>query len=172
MKARFTGCDAQPINRVKWVHRDALTPNGYNPNRVAPPELALLKISIAEDGWTQPIVVNPDGTIVDGFHRWTVSGDPDIMAMTGGMVPVVQTSPENEAQQQMATIRHNRARGTHGVLDMARIVQGMIEGGMSQQEIMSRLQMEAEEVIRLASRVGIPKSAIIQNDEFSKAWEV
>lgn len=172
MKSRFTTAEAQPISTVRWVHRDTLKPNGYNPNRVAPPELALLKISIQEDGWTQPIVVNPDQTIVDGFHRWTVSGDPDIMAMTGGMVPVVVTIPADESQQQMATIRHNRARGTHGVLDMARIVQSMIEAGKSQQEIMSRLQMEAEEVIRLASRVGIPKSAIIQDEAFSKAWEV
>ena len=30
--------------------------NDYNPNRVAPPEMKLLEISIWEDGYTQPIV--------------------------------------------------------------------------------------------------------------------
>lgn len=162
----------QPISEVKWVQRDTLQPNGYNPNRVAPPELKLLKISILEDGWTQPIVINPDNEIVDGFHRWTVSGDAEIAALTDGLVPVVVTKPRDAAQQKMATIRHNRARGTHGVLDMSNIIQSMIEDGLSQQEIMSRLQMESEEVVRLALRAGIPKTKIIQDSEFSNAWEV
>ena len=50
----------QPINQVQWIERDKLRPNGYNPNRVAGPEMKLLKISILEYGWTQPIVINPD----------------------------------------------------------------------------------------------------------------
>lgn len=162
----------QPINNVKWVNRDTLKPNEYNPNRVAPKEIKLLKISILEDGWTQPIVVNPDMEIIDGFHRWTVSGSKELKELTDSMVPIVITQPKDEESQMMATVRHNRARGTHGVLDMSKIVQSMINSGLTQQEIMSRLQMEAEEVIRLAMRQGIPKSDIIQNSEFSKAWEV
>ncbi len=162
----------QPISTVQWVDRNTLRPNGYNPNRVAPPELKLLKISILEDGWTQPIVINPDNEIVDGFHRWTVSADPIIAEMTNGLIPVVVTRPKDKAQQKMATIRHNRARGTHGVLDMSKIVQSMIDDGISQQEIMGRLQMESEEVIRLALKVGIPKTDIIQDTEYSKAWVV
>lgn len=162
----------QPINNVKWVDRDTIKPNDYNPNRVASPEMKLLKISIIEDGWTQPIVINPDNEIVDGFHRWTVSGDAEIRKLTGGKVPVVVTQPENNEHQKMSTIRHNRARGTHGVLDMAAILQSMIDSGMSQQEIEQRLQMESEEVIRLALRVGIPKSDLIQDENFSKAWSV
>lgn len=161
-----------PISDVKWVHRDSLKPNGYNPNRVAPPELRLLKISITEDGWTQPIVITPDNEIVDGFHRWTVAGDEKIAKLTGGKVPVVVTSPKDGEHQKMATIRHNRARGTHGVLDMSCIVQSMIQAGISQEEIMSRLQMESEEVVRLAMRAGIPKSDIIRDSNFSNAWEV
>lgn len=162
----------QPINAVKWVDRDTIKPNDYNPNRVASPEMKLLKISIIEDGWTQPIVINPDNEIVDGFHRWTVSGDPEIYALTDGKVPVVITQPKDGEHQKMSTIRHNRARGTHGVLDMANIVQSMIKAGLSQQEIEHRLQMESEEVIRLALRVGIPKSDLLQDDNFSKAWSV
>ena len=76
----------QPLNNIQWVDRSTLSPNGYNPNKVAPPELNLLKISIIEDGWTQPIVVNPDFTIVDGFHRWTVSGHEEIYSLTDGLV--------------------------------------------------------------------------------------
>lgn len=161
----------QPINGVVWRHREELKSNDYNPNRVAPPELKLLKISILEDGWTQPIVINSDMEIVDGFHRWTVSKDPEVYGRTEGKVPTVMIVPKDGSSQKMATIRHNRARGTHGVLDMSAIVQSMIEDGLSQQEIMHRLQMEKEEVVRLALRAGIPQTDIIQNANFSQAWE-
>ena len=57
--------DKQPLNNIVWRKREELKPNNYNPNRVASNEMELLKISIQEDGWTQPIVINPDMTIVD-----------------------------------------------------------------------------------------------------------
>lgn len=160
----------QPLNEIKWVHRDTLNPNNYNPNKVASPELKLLKISILEDGWTQPIVINPDNTIVDGFHRWTVSGHKEIYALTDGLVPTVMIHPKDSSQQQMATIRHNRARGTHGVLQMSNIVHDMVKAGLSGEEIMARLQMEKEEVVRLLFRVGIPKSDVFRDIDFSKSW--
>ena len=160
----------QPVSRVTWVDREQLKPNGYNPNAVAPPEMRLLKISIMEDGWTQPIVINPDYTIVDGFHRWTASADPKVRDLTGGLVPVVLIKPKDAESQQMATIRHNRARGTHAVLAMADIVESMVHSGMSMEEIMHRLQMEREEVVRLAMRKGIPQTEIITMADWSKAW--
>lgn len=161
----------QPLETITWLHRDKLKPNNYNPNKVAPPELKLLKISILEDGWTQPIVINPDYTIVDGFHRWTVSGHKEIYALTDGKVPTVMVHPKDASQQQMATIRHNRARGTHGVLEMSDIVTDMVNNGLSGEEIMSRLMMEKEEVVRLLFRAGIPKSAIFKDKEFSNSWQ-
>lgn len=162
--------DNQPLNNIVWLHRDMLKPNHYNPNKVAPPELKLLKISINEDGWTQPIVINPDHTIVDGFHRWTVSGHKEIYALTDGLVPTVMITPKDANQQQMATIRHNRARGTHGVLEMSNIVTDMVKNGLSGEEIMKRLMMEKEEVTRLLFRAGIPKSDVFKDKEFSTSW--
>ena len=160
----------QPLDKIEWVDREKLTPNNYNPNKVAPSELKLLKVSIIEDGWTQPIVINPDYTIVDGFHRWTVSGHKEIFALTGGKVPVVMVHPKDKSQQQMATIRHNRARGTHGVLEMSSIIIDMKEQGVSGKDMMKRLGMEKEEVVRLLFRAGIPKSDVFEEKAFSKSW--
>jgi ParB-like chromosome segregation protein Spo0J len=161
----------QPLDNIIWIQREELKPNNYNPNKVAPPELKLLKISILEDGWTQPIVINSDHTIVDGFHRWSVSGHPEIYALTDGKVPVVMLAETDKSQQQMATIRHNRARGTHGVLEMSNIVEDMVKEGLSGEEIMKRLMMEKEEVVRLLFRAGIPKSDVFTDKDFSKSWK-
>lgn len=162
--------EKQPLNKIVWRKRDELKPNNYNPNKVAPPELKLLKISILEDGWTQPIVINPDFTIVDGFHRWSVSAHKEIHELTDGYVPTCMITPKDVSQQQMATIRHNRARGTHGVLEMSRIVCDMVKEGLKGEEIMKRLEMEKEEVVRLLMQNGIPKSDVFEDKEFSKSW--
>ena len=162
---------AQPVSKVRWVSRDLLDANEYNPNCVAPPELELLKLSILEDGWTMPIVTLPeqDGRyqIVDGFHRWKISADPAIYNLTSGMVPTVQVALD-PIHRQMSTIRHNRARGTHAVLRMAEIVRHMLADGVSQKELMKRLGMEREEVTRLNNRAGMPQKVGTQN--FNQAW--
>lgn len=161
----------QPLEKIEWIDRDKLIPNNYNPNKVAPPELKLLKISILEDGWTQPIVCNNDYTIVDGFHRWTVSGNKEVNKLTNGKVPVVILDRADENHKRMSTIRHNRARGTHGVLEMSKIVIDMSENGATGEEIMKRLQMEKEEVVRLLQRSGIPKDKVFKESEFSNSWQ-
>lgn len=158
-----------PLSNIKWIPREDISPNEYNPNSVATPEMKLLKRSIMEDGWTQPIVINPDFIIVDGFHRWTTSGDPEVYAMTGGYVPTVMLQPLDESHKRMSTIRHNRARGRHNVLSMGNIVGEMINEGMTVKEVMERLQMEREEVIRLVSPTGILDSEQLKQD-YSKSW--
>ena len=67
-----------PVMNVRMVPADKIVANDYNPNRMASPELKLLKISIEEDGYTQPIVTyyNEEKDVyevVDGFHRWLVN---------------------------------------------------------------------------------------------------
>lgn len=164
----------QPLENIEWISRTEIRPNGYNPNTQAPPEFRLLKISILTDGWTQPIVVYDDGSgelpiIVDGEHRWRVSADPDIAAMTDGRIPVVKICG-NISALMMSTIRHNRARGEHGVLPMGQIVRDLIEAGNSNADICFMLQMEQEEVSRLSERAGLPEVSGRTKAEFSKGW--
>lgn len=164
--------EKQPISYVEWVHRDLLIPNDYNPNTVAPPEMKLLAVSILEDGWTQPIVVIPiEGNrfqIVDGFHRWTLSGTP-AFAHFEGMVPIVKVSAD-PVHRQMSTIRHNRARGSHGVGPMADIVRDIIDSGVAEHEIAVRLGMEKEEIQRLNDRAGVPTKVARASKGFSESW--
>jgi ParB-like chromosome segregation protein Spo0J len=162
------------VSRVKWVERSRIRANDYNPNRVAPPELELLILSILEDGFTQPLVVLAEGdgyVMVDGYHRWFVSTDKRIVARYGGWVPVAEIQAD-PVHRMMSTIRHNRARGTHAVLPMAEIVRTMIQTGVPVEQIETRLGMEPEEVDRLADRSGMPARVGAREaaDTFRKAW--
>lgn len=163
------GRHRQPVNNVQWLHRSKLRANTWNPNKVAPPELYLLKLSLLCDGWTQPIVARPDGEIADGFHRWLVSNDAEVYKLTDGFVPVVYLPHEDRASLMMSTIRHNRARGTHYVLQIAEDVQILIdEEGLSKEEVGRLLQMESEEVERLYDKGQMTKRGARQ--EFGKGW--
>ena len=73
-----------PLNSLRWVEREKIHANDYNPNKVSEDNLKLLVQSILTNGWTLPIVVRPDGTIIDGFHRWTVSGREPLLSMLVG----------------------------------------------------------------------------------------
>ena len=41
---------SEPVDFVKWVKNPLVHANDYNPNSVAPPEMELLRHSIASDG--------------------------------------------------------------------------------------------------------------------------
>jgi hypothetical protein len=161
--------DVEPISRVEWVLASTLHANDYNPNSVAPPERELLILSILEDGWTQPIVALPDGEIVDGFHRWRFSqDDPRLLDRYHGYIPVTRIIVDR-VHQQMSTIRHNRARGTHGIKPTAKIVTTMLEAGMSARQLQKGLGMDEEEVTRLSTALGMPELAA--KPSFSPAWK-
>lgn len=145
-------------------------PNDYNPNVQAVPESRLLTVSLIADGWTQPIVVHrATRTIVDGEHRWLAAADPQVADLTGGLIPVVWIEGGPETLR-MSTIRHNRARGTHAVLPMARIVRSLLESGMPGRDLMELLQMEAEEIERLAEHAGRPEVIARDKTAFSAGW--
>lgn len=139
-----------PLASLQWVDRDRLTANDYNPNKVSEDNLELLTQSILTNGWTLPIVVRKDYTIIDGFHRWTVAGREPLKSRLGGKVPVVIVDHEDEADDVYGTITHNRARGTHLLEPMKAIVKKLMDEGKSVQEIGKQLGMRPEEIFRLS----------------------
>ena len=140
-----------PLASLQWVERDRLRANDYNPNKVSEDNLKLLTQSILTNGWTLPIVVRPDYTIIDGFHRWTVAGREPLLTRLGGKVPVVVVDHHGDDSADVyGTITHNRARGTHLLEPMKAIVKRLIDEGKSIQEIGKQLGMKPEEVFRLS----------------------
>lgn len=139
-----------PLGSLQWVDRTLLKPNDYNPNKVSRENLKLLTQSILTNGWTLPIVVRPDFTIIDGFHRWTVSGEEPLFSALGGKVPVVIVDHKDASQDIYGTVTHNRARGTHLLEPMKAIVKRLMDDGKSVEEIGKELGMRPEEIFRLS----------------------
>ena len=140
-----------PLSTLQWVDRSKLKANDYNPNKVSRDNLKLLTQSILTNGWTLPIVVRPDHTIIDGFHRWTVAGQEPLKSRLGGKVPVVIVDHKgNEEEDVYGTITHNRARGTHLLEPMKAIVKKLLDEGKSVPEIGKQLGMKPEEIFRLS----------------------
>lgn len=140
-----------PLKSLQWVDRELLKANDYNPNKVSEDNLRLLTQSILTNGWTLPIVVRPDYTIIDGFHRWTVAGREPLRTALGGKVPVVIVDHGgDESADVYGTITHNRARGTHLLEPMKAIVKKLLDEGKAVSEIGKQLGMKPEEVFRLS----------------------
>ena len=140
-----------PLASLQWVDRELLHANGYNPNIVSEENMKLLVQSILTNGWTLPIVCRPDYTIIDGFHRWTVSGQEPLKSKLNGKVPVVIVDHHGDDSADIyGTITHNRARGTHVLGPMKSIVQGLLDEGKTVPEISKQLGMTNEEVFRLS----------------------
>lgn len=163
-----------PVYDVKRVPIEQVTANDYNPNSVAPPEMALLETSIWEDGYTQPVVVvydseNDKYVVVDGFHRYcTLRDSKRIYERERGMLPVVVL--DKQMHDRMAsTIRHNRARGTHNIELMSTIVSELVEMGKGDRWICQHIGMSPDELLRLKQITGV--AALFQNQEFSESWD-
>lgn len=162
---------SSPLSTLQWVDRDRVKPNDYNPNKVSKQNLELLKQSILTNGWTLPIVVRPDFTIIDGFHRWTVAGGEPLKSMLEGKVPVVIVEHKDKAGNIYGTVTHNRARGTHLLEPMKAIVRELMGEGKSVEEIGKQLGMRPEEIFRLSdfSKEDFLNMMIKPNQGYSKA---
>lgn len=149
------------------VKLEYLKPNPWNPNKVMKPEMDLLELSIKKSGFCFPLVVIKESDtsymIVDGFHR-------HLLAKKFKMeyVPVVILD-EPVSELMSATIRFNRAKGTHQIDRMSNIVGELVYMGLSDKEIATNLGMDADEVLRLKQNTGI--ADIFKNEDFSTAWE-
>lgn len=165
----------EPVDFVKWIHSDSVVANDYNPNKVAPPEMELLEVSIMNDGYTQPVVTFPNGDkieVVDGFHRTRVSKESKIVRQRVlGYTPtvIIRKEQSNKSDRIASTIRHNRARGKHQVDAMSEIILELKNRNWKNERIARELGMDEEEILRLCQITGLQD--IFKDDDFSKSWE-
>lgn len=166
----------EPVDCVLWVKNDNVVANDYNPNKVAPPEMELLEVSIMNDGYTQPIVTwsnteKGKTEVIDGFHRNRVGKESKVVNnRVLGYLPVVDIRKEQSGKNDRiaSTIRHNRARGKHQVDAMSEIVIELKNRNWSNSRISKQLGMDEEEVLRLCQVSGLEH--LFSDKDFSRAW--
>ncbi len=162
-----------PVLAIKLVAPVNIESNTYNPNRVAPPEMKLLELSMAKDGVTMPIVAsrNDKGKyiIVDGFHRTQIiKYYPPVCESLEGYVPIVELNKDID-DRIASTVRHNMARGTHKTSLSARLVGLLKKYNWTDKRIGTELGMDPDEVLRLKQLTGLAEA--FADQEFSKSWE-
>lgn len=167
----------EPVDCVLWVKCDSVTANDYNPNSVAPPEMKLLEHSIAEDGYTQPIVAWAKGDeefeVVDGFHRNRVGKESkNVKKRIHGFLPVtiINGGRIDRNDRIASTIRHNRARGKHKIEAMSDIVLELKRRNWTDERISKELGMDQDEILRLCQITGL--ADMFADKDFSKSWDV
>lgn len=166
----------EPVDYVKWVKNDEVVANDYNPNKVAPPEMELLEVSIMNDGYTQPIVSwnNYEKNkieVIDGFHRNRVGKESKVVNQrVHGYLPIVDIRTEKSGKNDRiaSTIRHNRARGKHQVDAMSEIVIELKNRNWTNKRISKQLGMDEEEVLRLCQVSGLEH--LFSDKDFNRAW--
>lgn len=162
-----------PVYNVIPVPIEKITANDYNPNSVAPPEMALLETSIWEDGYTQPVVTVYDAAndmyvVVDGFHRYlTLKNSKRILEREQGLLPCVVLD-KDVSDRMASTIRHNRARGSHNIELMSTIVSELVEMGKGDAWICKHIGMSKDELLRMKQITGL--ASLFQNRDFSESW--
>jgi|TARA_R110000868_G_scaffold404099_1_gene681963 hypothetical protein len=166
----------EPVDYIQWIPTGKIKANDYNPNSVAPPEMELLRHSIAEDGYTQPIVSwvrEEDYEVVDGFHRNRVGREcMDVNMRIHGHLPlaVINNDRLDRSDRIASTIRHNRARGKHAVGAMSDIVIELKRRNWEDDKIARELGMDKDEILRLCQISGLAE--LFSDQQFSQAWDV
>lgn len=160
-----------PCANTILVSRRLVQANTYNPNHVSDDKMDLLCQSIVDNGFAFPIVTIWDDdlemfVVVDGFHRYMVSG-PKWLDMSHVPVAVL----EHDARQRMvATWQFNKARGAHEVDLDADLIRALIQQGMGEDEIAQHLGIDLDTVHRYKQLTGIAE--LFQNAQYSMAWEM
>lgn len=159
-----------PIDNIQWLEADSLQSNDYNPNVVYNQELKLLKLSLLKQGWIQPLLVDQDGVIIDGFHRFSLAkNDPEVRAMTNGLAPCAVLNL-SAAERMMLTVRINRAKGSHIAVKMHELVRTLVEVyALSIAEVCEGIGATKDEV-ELLLMENVFKKLDVQNHKYSKAW--
>jgi ParB-like chromosome segregation protein Spo0J len=151
---------------IEYVNVNDIHPNEWNPNRQSDHDFELLLKSMSEDGFTQPVVCirTEDGRvkIVDGEHRWRAAH-----TLKFEEIPVVIT-PMTEEQAKIATLRHNRARGSEDIDLTAELLRDLEKMG-ALDWAQDSLMLDDAELNKLLEDIPAPDA--LAGEDWTEAWE-
>jgi hypothetical protein len=160
----------EPVENIQWIDCDKLIANHYNPNRVMNAEMNLIERSILQTGWIQPILVNKNNIIVDGFHRWTLSRlSPSLLSKYHGKVPCAVLDV-SDIEAMIITVRINRAKGTHLAFRMSEYVRELVEKHKIPMDKLATDIGATFDEVQLLMRADVFEAKDVKNWAYSEAW--
>jgi hypothetical protein len=131
---------------------------------IVTPDYKRLSESIGTYGILSPIVIQPDGTIVDGYHRWLIANEQSI-----SKVPVVVVDVDDIAAM-LLHIDMNRYRGIVIAKYLSRMIQRILSSGSYDHDsLRKRMSMTKDEFDILADG-SLIKMRKIKQHSYSPAW--
>ena len=131
-----------PELEVEMIPLGQIDPQENNPNALSEDLMTALSKDIKENGFTQPILVRPEGDrfrLIDGEHRWRV-----MQELGAASIPaVVIDADDDEAKLRLVTM--NRFRGQFVPIKLAYLLADL-STRMKESELRSRLGMEPGEL--------------------------
>ena len=160
-----------PCVNTILVSTALIVANNYNPNYVPKDKMELLKQSILDNGFCFPVVTIWDEeqerfSIIDGFHRTTIGG---VNWLDCDYIPLVFLK-HSIAQRMAATVQFNKARGVHQVDLDAEVIRGLLEQGLTEEEVSIHLGIDLETIHRYKQLTGIAE--LFKNASYSASWEM
>ena len=156
--------------KIELMPHNALRLFDWRCNYVLKPDMDLLRVSMSEFGWIQPIIVrSEDMRIIDGSHRWIAAGEKQFQKSHGTDVPVLLRSCD-EIDAMIMHVRLNRARGEIFAKPFSRLMKKIVlSGKYSPEELEDILVMSVDEVDLMLSG-GLLKQRKIPDHQYSRAW--
>ncbi len=156
---------------ISFVDNRKLKVSKWGVGSILRPDKMLLKESMIEYGWVQPIVVKKsDEAIIDGYQRYLISIEEDkFVKKYGRLVPVIYKDVD-EVEAIILHIRLNRARGAVNSYALSRAVKRLISSGKYDDNDLSNLFLMHDDEIDLLMSDGLLKKKNWQKYEYSRAW--
>ena len=131
---------------------------------VVKPDYIRLSGSIVRHGMLSPIIAQKNGTIIDGYHRWTIANEQGIKT-----VPVTVVDVDN-VDAMLLHVELNRSRGVVVAKYLSRMIKRILASGKYEYtELRSKLEMTTEEFDVLADG-SLIKMRKIKQHSYSPAW--
>jgi hypothetical protein len=156
---------------IVWVPGAELQEAPWRANYILKPDVELLKRSLSQHGWIQPIVVQRStNTIIDGYHRWEIASNiQPLMKAYSGCVPVVYHDMD-AIDAMIMHIQLNRARGSLFAKDLSYLVRSIIKSRKyTEKDVRTLLRMGIEE-FDLMTEGNLIKVKKYDQHQYSSAW--
>lgn len=156
--------------KIEYTPFNSIKPAPWRANYVLKPDMDLLRLSMSECGWMQPIIVRAaDMTIIDGTHRWVIAGEKHFQSRYGKDIPVLFYDVD-EIDAMIMHVRMNRARGSIFAKPFAKLLKSVVLSDKYSADTLEEILVMSPDEVDLMLAGGLLKQRKIPQHEYSRAW--